>query len=171
MVDSLDSGSSVHSGRAGSTPASRTKVNARNRKISGIFLTFQRETIPLKSARKWSIQQKIQQDCSGGLSHERSSSAAAMAFTLFQSLGTETCFSVSPAYPDFEDEMCSFLLKKSTYNILHLVGQKMAKTQTWNKPLPVRSKPVILLPGCNKKGPIAIRRDEPRSSTGLLRGV
>ena len=113
LVDSLDSGSSVHSGRAGSTPASRTKVNARNRKISGIFLTFQRETIPLKSARKWSIQQNIQQDCSGGLSHERSSSAAAMAFTLFQSLGTETCFSVSPAYPDFEDEMCSFLLKKA----------------------------------------------------------
>ena len=40
LVDSLDSGSSVHSGRAGSTPASRTRENARNRKISGIFLTF-----------------------------------------------------------------------------------------------------------------------------------
>ena len=33
LVDSLDSGSSVHSGRAGSTPASRTKENALNRKI------------------------------------------------------------------------------------------------------------------------------------------
>ena len=40
LADSLDSGSSAHSGRAGSTPASRTKENARNREISGIFLTF-----------------------------------------------------------------------------------------------------------------------------------
>ena len=40
LVDSLDSGSSVHCGRAGSSPASRTKEKHRNRKISVLFLTF-----------------------------------------------------------------------------------------------------------------------------------
>ena len=37
LADSLDSGSSAHSGRAGSSPASRTTFKARNRKISGLF--------------------------------------------------------------------------------------------------------------------------------------
>ena len=40
LVDSLDSGSSVHCGRAGSSPASPTKEKHRNRKISVLFLTF-----------------------------------------------------------------------------------------------------------------------------------
>ena len=37
LADSLDSGSSAHSGRAGSSPASRTTFKTRNRKISGLF--------------------------------------------------------------------------------------------------------------------------------------
>ena len=37
LADSLDSGSSVHYARAGSSPASRTTFKARNRKISGLF--------------------------------------------------------------------------------------------------------------------------------------
>ena len=40
LVDSLDSGSSVHCGRAGSSPASPTKEKHRNRKISVLFLVF-----------------------------------------------------------------------------------------------------------------------------------
>ena len=40
LADSLDSGSSVHYARAGSSPASRTTENARNHEISGVFLTF-----------------------------------------------------------------------------------------------------------------------------------
>ena len=40
LVDSLDSGSSVHCGRAGSSPASPTKEKHRNRKISVLFLAF-----------------------------------------------------------------------------------------------------------------------------------
>ena len=40
LVDSLDSGSSVHCGRAGSSPASRTIEKHRNREISVLFLTF-----------------------------------------------------------------------------------------------------------------------------------
>ena len=40
LADSLDSGSSAHSGRAGSSPASRTIKEARNRKVSGLFLLF-----------------------------------------------------------------------------------------------------------------------------------
>ena len=40
LVDSLDSGSSVHCGRAGSSPASPTKEKHRNRKISMLFLAF-----------------------------------------------------------------------------------------------------------------------------------
>ena len=37
LVDSLDSGSSVHCGRAGSSPASRTK-KPRNLTVSGSFI-------------------------------------------------------------------------------------------------------------------------------------
>ena len=40
LVDSLDSGSSVHCGRAGSSPASRTIEKHRNRKISVLFSNF-----------------------------------------------------------------------------------------------------------------------------------
>ena len=36
-------------------------------RFRAVFLSFQRKTRPLKSARIWSIQQNIQQDCSGGL--------------------------------------------------------------------------------------------------------
>ena len=40
LVDSLDSGSSVHCGRAGSSPASPTKEKHRNRKVSVLFLAL-----------------------------------------------------------------------------------------------------------------------------------
>jgi hypothetical protein len=38
-------------------------------------------------------------------------------------------FSDPPAYPDFEGEICSFLLKiiQGTYNAPHFVGQKWGK--------------------------------------------
>ena len=38
LADSLDSGSSAHSGRAGSSPASRTKQKARKHRFSSLFI-------------------------------------------------------------------------------------------------------------------------------------
>ena len=40
LVDSLDSGSSVHCGRAGSSPASRTKKSTEIERFRCFFLTF-----------------------------------------------------------------------------------------------------------------------------------
>jgi len=41
MPCDIDSGSSVHSGRAGSSPASRTTFKAQSRKILGLFCYFE----------------------------------------------------------------------------------------------------------------------------------
>ena len=40
MADSLDSGSSVHYARAGSSPASRTNKKSRNQPVSGFFVAI-----------------------------------------------------------------------------------------------------------------------------------
>ena len=65
LADSLDSGSSVHYARAGSSPASRTKKKSRNRKVSGLFHNFLSKLFFLKKARIANIQQNIQQDFEG----------------------------------------------------------------------------------------------------------